>query len=305
MEFREDVCLGMKRPISPPLMNGGGCCKTVEDVEKLSRSTAGTIVGGSYTMEGGSGNPGDVWWVEDDTGLNSLGMPSGGRKYMRDRFPEMVAIAHDAGKQFIANVAGSTPEEYAILTETALELGADAAEENLGCPNVLKGNGSRKPIASFNPETTERILDLLETRVGKEAPIWIKVSPYSDPELLRIVGGIILRYRVAKAVTAINTFPRAYGFNEKGKSAISVGFAGLSGEPLKHIGLGQVKQWYDILQGEKDIIAVGGIRTGRDIWEYGQVGGVAFQMTTELLKTNDLRVGAFERVAAEYLNLEI
>jgi dihydroorotate dehydrogenase (fumarate) len=106
-----------------------------------------------------------------------------------------------------------------------------------------------------------------------------------------------------KAVTAINTFPNAYGLNDKGKSIISVGFAGLSGRALKHIGLGQIKQWHDALQGKIGLIAVGGISTGRDIEEYRVLGADAFQMTTELLKGGDLDPRPFERIATEYLDI--
>src|SRR5581483_776377 len=104
MDFREDVFLGMKHPLSPPLMNGGGCCKTVEQVKELSRSLAGGILIGSFTKEERSGNPGDVWWVGQGAALNSLGMPNGGKQYLINHLAEMVAIAHDAGKALIVNV---------------------------------------------------------------------------------------------------------------------------------------------------------------------------------------------------------
>jgi dihydroorotate dehydrogenase len=158
MEFREDVYLGMRHRLYPPLMNGGGCCKTVEHVEELSQSLAGGIVLGSFTKDDRPGNIGNVWSVENGTGLNSLGMPNKGRDYLEEHLPEMVAIAHDREKALIVNVAGFNPSEYAILAATAFNKGADAVELNLGCPNVLTSDGARKPIASFNLEVMEEII---------------------------------------------------------------------------------------------------------------------------------------------------
>lgn len=306
MEFRKDVHLGIvaRLPLDPPLMNGGGCCKTVDHVRLLSRSLAGAIVVGSFTKEERSGNPGNVWWVGNDAALNSLGMPNGGSQYLKNNLKEMVDIANDAGKALVVNVAGFAPEEYALLTALALEEGADAVEINLGCPNVVKTDGSRKPIASFNLEVMEEIVTLVEQEVGGTSPIWVKVSPYSDPELLKGAATVLLRHQVVKTITAINTFPSAYGLDSKGKPVITVGFAGLSGRVLKYVGLGQIKQWHDLLQGKIGLIAVGGISTGQDIDDYQTLGADGFQITTELLKSGDLNPVAFERVAAEYLDIE-
>ncbi len=303
MEFPQGVYLGCKHPLVPPLMNGGGCCKTVDHVRELSRSLAGAILIGSFTKEERMGNSGNVWWVGSGAALNSLGMPNGGEDYLKAHLSEMVTIAHDAGKILVVNVAGDNSEEYASLTALSFDLGADAVEENLGCPNVVKDDGSRKPIASFDIAVMEEIISTVQREVGREAAVWVKVSPYSDPDLLKKSSAVISVYEVVKAVTAVNTFPSAYGLDDHGNPVISVGLAGLSGRALKHIGLGQIKQWRDVLPGQIGLIAAGGISTGQDIADYRLVGANGFQMTTELLRTGNLNPGAFGRVALEYSEL--
>ncbi len=303
MEFREDVRLGLKRPISPPLMNGGGCCKMVEHVRELSKSPAGAVLAGSFTVPKQDGNSGEVFWAGKGMALNALGLPNGGLDYLVLHLSEMVAIAHGAGKAFVLNVAGSKPDEYALLTALAFDQGVDAVELNFSCGNVVQADGSRKPLISFNLEIMEETISLVEGEVGEDTAVWAKVAPYSDPELLKKAAAVFLRHRVVKAVTAINTFPCAYGLDEDGKSLITVGFAGLSGEALKPVGLGQVKQWRDALQGKIGIIAVGGISTGRDIKEYGLLGADAFQMTTELLRKGYLDPVIFEKVTGQYLDV--
>jgi len=299
MEFRQDVHLGMTRALTPPLGNGGGCCKTVADVRELSRSLAGAIVLGSITREARLGNAGDVWWVGQGAALNSLGMPNGGSNYLKRHLREMVEIAHDAGKALVVNVAGFHPKEYAELTAQALELGADAVEENLGCPNILD-DGERKPIFAFDLEAIDEIISLIERQAGASAPIWLKVSPHSDPSLLRKSADVIARHEAVKAVTAINTFPNAYGLDDAGRPVISAGLAGLSGRALKHIGLGQIKQWREWLPDRIRLIAVGGISSGTDVRDYGRAGAEAFQVTTELLKRGQLDPQPFEQIALEF-----
>src|SRR5258708_12087444 len=98
MEFRQDVQLGLGRSLSPPLMNGGGCCKTVENVRELSRSLAGAVVLGSITKEERSGNPGNVWWVGADAALNSLGMPNGRSQFPNARLRQTMDLPHHARK---------------------------------------------------------------------------------------------------------------------------------------------------------------------------------------------------------------
>jgi dihydroorotate dehydrogenase len=303
MNFRDDVYLGTKCPMMPPLMNGGGCCKTIEDVKEISRSLAGAVLVGSITVEERTGNSGDVFWVGDGAALNSLGMPNGGARYFQDNFREIEKSIHGAGKLFVVNVAGFSSSEYGQLAEVALMWGADAVELNLGCPNVIKSDGSRKPIASFNLEAMEEIFSKVQVNAGKANAIWVKVSPYSDPELLKSAAALILRYPMVKSVTAINTFPCAFGLNEKGKSAITPGLAGLSGKALKYIGLGQAKQWLDALERKIPLIAAGGITSGQDVRDYELVGASAFQMTTELLKKGYLNAYPFENVADEYNEL--
>ena len=298
MEFK-DIFLGLKNPLKPPLMNGGGCVKTVEHVKEMSRSSTGAIIAGSFTVDARDGNSGDVWWYENGVGLNSLGMPNGGGAYLFGNLKEMVTIAHDHGKALVVNIAGFTPDEYGHLAALCCLRGVDAVELNLGCPNIVKEGGGRKPIASYNVEFTHGVLIEVSMVVKNEFPVWVKFSPIFDSQLLLEQARIVSSYPMVKAVTAINTVPNAYATDCRGKSHITLGLAGLSGAPLKHIGLGQVLQWKNLLP-DMPIIAVGGIKSGRDIADYAIVGADAFQMTTHLLRKGKLDPQAIESVLLEY-----
>lgn len=267
---------------------------------ELSKSVASVILTGSYTKLKRTGNEGNVWWVGSGVALNSLGMPNGGEEYLKDTLRLMVQVAHDAGKSLIVNVAGFNAGEYAELTETALEHGADGVELNLGCPNVVTGDNERKPIPSYSEDVFAEILETVSLVCDDTTVIWIKVSPNPMGDMIKRLAARVARHKCVKAVTAINTFPNCYALGPGGKPRITVGLAGMSGAALKTVGLGQVLQWRQALPLRTKVIGVGGIRTGQDIDDYAKVGADAFQVTTELLKSGTLDAHVLGTMVREY-----
>lgn len=273
-----------------PIMNAAGTCKLVEDVEKLAPSAVAAILVGSITVEDRAGNSGNTYQFDPRRGLyslNSLGLPNPGKKYYHKCLPEMVAMAHKAGKPLILSGAGFTPAEYAELALLARDGGADLFEANLGCPNVWDG-GKQKRIASFSPYLVAEILRTVSDAVGNDIPLAVKVSPFSDPYLLAEIAGVVLTSPIL-CVTAVNTFPNAFGFSERGERLITPaeGLAGLGGPALKPIGLGQVKQWRSLLPPHMHLIGAGGISNGKDVWEYLRVGATAVQVATMYLERGE------------------
>lgn len=294
-----------------PVMNAAGTCKRTEDVERLSRSAAAAIVIGSMTVLPREGNSGQVYQQASGGrfSLNSLGLPNGGKDYYMKALPETVKIAHDAGKPLLASAAGFSPSEYAELATLALDAGADLVELNLGCPNVWQGS-DQKPIASFNPDLVGEILGEVQEAIGTEKPVSVKLSPYSDPELLTTIAGRIANSPLVKVVTTTNTFPNAFGFDQQGRPLIRVtgqadeALAGLGGPAMKAIGLGQVMQFRKLLPERIQIIGVGGISTGSDIQEYLQVGAIAVQVATAYLRDGQHDENVFSRLLMQWQGIE-
>ncbi len=275
-------------PLEHPLMNAAGTCKLLQGpdgVRELARSAAAAIMVGGITVEQREGNEGEVYWANELFSLNSLGWPNRGKLYYQQHLPEMVAVAHGAGKPLFVNVGGFNPSEYAILAELAFEGGADLVELDLSDPNLWQ-NGKQKLIPCFDPRLVDEILHRVEEKVGSEAKVAVKLSPFSDPFGLSEVARVIGQSKLVKAVTAVNTFPNALSYDEKGKPRITPGggLAGLAGPAIKPIALGQVKQLRGMLPEHIDIIGVGGISTGRDILDYFKAGAVAVQVATALLE---------------------
>ncbi|MBI1999502.1 MAG: dihydroorotate dehydrogenase, partial [Parcubacteria group bacterium] len=95
-----------------PIINAAGTCRTLEDVEKFARTSIAAIVVGSVTASPRPENQGVTYYEQrSDTDsllftVNSRGMPNGGIPYYENHLPQMVRVAHDAGKKLVLNVAG-------------------------------------------------------------------------------------------------------------------------------------------------------------------------------------------------------
>jgi dihydroorotate dehydrogenase (fumarate) len=264
-----------------PLMNAGGTCKNMDGVERFARSTVAAVMV-NIMLDERPGNAGDVYWSNGRYSLNSLGLPSLGVDYFKEKLSEMVNTVHGAGKKLIVNVSGFAPWEYAKLVGLADEAGVDGAELNFGCPNIWLG-GSQKPILSFNPPAMLDVLwRILDDNV--EVPIGAKLSPFSDPGFIETVCGMFTEAHDRGAtrvhwLTLSNTFPNGYIIDPAtGKPIISgaTGLAGVGGGAMKPIALGQIKQFMIAqaigqLPEHIEFVGVGGISEGQDIKDYMSV----------------------------------
>lgn len=287
-----------------PLMNAAGTCKMLEGkegVRELARSATAAIMVGSITLEPRTGNSGEVYWTSDLYSLNSMGLPNPGASYYQKHLPIMVDVAHKTGKPLFVSVAGFSPSEYTDLTELAFHGGADLVELNLGCSNLYQ-DGRQKPASCFDLQLIGEILYCVEKRVGPEAKVAVKLSPFSNPFALKKAAQVIGQSKIGKVVTTSDTFPNAFSYNEKGKSRISFeeGLAALGGRALKPIALGQVKQLRKMLPERIDIVGVGGISEGQDIKDYRRTGADAVQIATILL---DKGARVFSTLLDEFLDV--
>lgn len=297
MNNLETEIAGIK--LEHPVMNAAGTCKTLEEVRELSRSASAAVMVGSITMESREGNSGDTYWAGPMYSLNSRGLPNRGAQYYKEMFPEMATMAHDAGKPLFVSVAGFSPQEYVELTELSLCSGADLVELNLSCPNVWRDN-NQKRITCFDPDMVTLVLGYVAEKVGVNARVSVKLSPFSDPFALAEVVEIIGLSKLVKAVTAINTFPNAFDYDgARPRITPGGGLAGFAGPAMKPIGLGQVRQLRELLPNHIQIIGVGGITHGQDILEYRASGAVVTQIATAYLERGE---GVFGSLLSELVD---
>ena len=272
--------------LTSPLMNAAGTCKTVEAVKDLAKvQDIGAILLGSVTLLPRDGNSDTTYFSTPYGSINSVGMQNFGMDAYEKHIPDMVSIAHGVDKKFGVSVAGVTgPEEFVILSERACAAGADFIELNIGCPNV-RDRGSKHQILTFNLNGIQQMLTLLEKRLDRNMFVSVKISPISDPLYIEELAKMIGEFELIKAVTAINTFPNGHALTEAREQVITngKGLGGIAGPALGMIGKGQVLQYSMHLPSRMQIIAAGGISTGRDVLDYETNGAGLFQIGTAFL----------------------
>lgn len=257
-----------------PIMIGAGVCKEPELTRKWLR--VAPVVSGSYTIEARKGNSGERLFYPDTLeeflklgyGLNLFGLKNDGITNAIAAFSE-VQLEHP----LIISVVGFSVADYLHCVEIAsTSENVSAIELNLSCPNTEHG-----VIFSFDLEMLEELFSTLQRHTKK--PLWLKLSPYSDPQQLTSVATLVNKYSAnISAIVTCNTFPNSYA----GERAISpdLGLAGLSGPALKPISLGQVRQFRQHLKPEIDLIGVGGITTGNDVVDFFDAGATGVQLTS-------------------------
>ncbi len=268
---------GVKLPHGP-YMIGAGVCKTPATTEEWLK--VAPVVSGSYTPQQRDGNPGKVVWPDSleemlriGYGLNSYGMPNAGFAAAATSFLQ----SQKTEQPLIVSVAGFSVDDYVLGVRTfGVVSNVTAIELNFGCPNT---QGEHNTIVSFDPDTVWQIM-LGIGRLELQKPIWVKLSPYSNPQDLQRMAEI-LNHCVGPqplAVVTCNTFPNA--FAGEGLIDPNSGMAGLSGPVMKPIALGQVKQFRTHLDEQIDIIGVGGVTTGDDVVDLLEAGAQAVQITS-------------------------
>jgi dihydroorotate dehydrogenase (fumarate) len=290
-------------------MNAAGTCKSLEDVERFARSAVSAIVVGSVTCAPREGNSGTTYWSAATYSLNSLGLPNRGIEYYRRHLPRMRELSHAAGKPLVVSLAGFSVDEYADMAAAVVE--ADLIELNLACPNVWDG-GEQKRLACFDVDQTERVCRAVDRVIKAAAPsgpapsFGIKISPFSDPAGLAALAArvkeIAAEVTGLRFIVAVNTFPNGFALDDNRRHVIDVGLAGVSGNALKPIGLGQIRQLRDCLPEAIDLIGVGGVLRGGDVHDYMSVGASAVQAATAYWNQNE-NPKVFSEMLAEYLDV--
>ncbi len=263
----------------------------LEEMERLARSVVTHITIGPMTVLPREGNSGETYYYHPRSrwSLNSRGLPSLGMKTFVEVIRTCAAIVRGYGKQLRVTVAGFEPDEYAFLAETAFKAGADAAELNLGCPNVWGEDGTQKPIPSYHPPLVREILRRTAIQLGPGRRVDVKISPVPNAVLNLLATEFDnAPQHIVENVVAVNTLPNRDLPREDGRHALNHSggnhLGGLAGAPLKEEALRVAKQLRAMLTPSIGVIGVGGIFTGRDALELLKAGVCGLQVGTAFLE---------------------
>jgi len=206
--------------------------------------------------------------IETPSGiLNSIGLANVGvDAFLRDKMPYLAKLSCAV----VANVAGSTEEEYRqVIERLELEAALWGYEINVSCPNVKHGGLS----FGTDPAQVERLTALL--RAGTKKPLIIKLTP-NVTDITAIAkaaeaGG-------ADAVSCINTLVGMVIDIQKRKPVLPAGTGGLSGPAVRPVGVAMT--WRVSRAVKIPVIGIGGIMSAEDALQYLLAGASAIQVGT-------------------------
>jgi dihydroorotate dehydrogenase (NAD+) catalytic subunit len=229
--------------------------------------------------------------VETPSGiLNSIGLANVGvDRFLGEKLPALAALPCAV----IANVAGSTEDEYAQVLER-LEVAEKlwGYEINVSCPNVKHGGLA----FGTDPRQIERLTVRLRSLTKK--PLIIKLTPnVTDITVIAKAaeaGG-------ADAVSCINTLVGMVIDTRSGKPVLPMGSGGLSGPAIRPVA---VAMTYKVSRAIAiPVIGIGGIMCADDALQFLLAGAKAIQVGTGTFVDPRIPVQVLEGIE-EYLKLQ-
>ena len=256
--------LSLKNPIMP----ASGCFAFGREYSQFyDLSKLGAIIMKAATGEERLGNP-TPRVAETPSGmLNAIGLQNPGvKKIVETEVPFLKSF----NIPIIANVAGSTVEEYETVARTFNETDALAALElNISCPNVKEGGVQFGIDPQMAAEVTQKV------KAASKHPVYVKLSP-------NVTNIVEMALAVANAgadgITMINTLTGMQLDLTTKRPLIANQTGGLSGPAIKPIAIRMI---YEVSQHVSlPIIGMGGIQTAEDVLEFLLAGASAVAVGT-------------------------
>ena len=240
-------------------------------IKGFSHADVGAVCLKGTTLEARLGNQSHRL-AETPMGLlNAIGLQNPGAKSI---IAECLPRLNFNETRFIANLSGSTLEEYAELTRLFDDSPIDAMEINISCPNVKQGG-----LAFGNyPDMSAQVIEACRNSTGK--PIIAKLSP-NQTDIAENARRCI--EAGADGLSVINTVTGMAIDLKRRKPVLGNNHGGLSGPAIKPIALLKVHQVYQTSkQYNIPIIGQGGITKAEDALEFIIAGATAVGIGTGL-----------------------
>jgi dihydroorotate dehydrogenase (NAD+) catalytic subunit len=257
-----------------PIVLLSGCVGFGEEytrVEGFSNTDVGAVVLKGTTLKPRIGNPPHRVYETPMGMLNAIGLQNPGvDKVVDDILPGLDFTE----TRLIANVCGSTIDDYAEVTRRFDDSPIDAIEINISCPNIKQGGVQFGNV----PEMSARVVAACRAQTGK--PIITKLSPnqtdIAENARLCIEAG-------TDGFAVINTVMGMAIDVETREPIIGNVQGGLSGPAIKPIALLKTKQVYEVAKNHSvPIIGQGGITTANDALEFLIAGATTVGIGTAL-----------------------
>lgn len=275
-----------------PLVGLSGCVGFGEEytrVEGFTNRELGALCLKGTTTEPRLGNPTHRVYETPGGMLNSIGLQNPGARHVVDNILPMLDFSET---HFIANLSGSSVEDYAAITAIFDDSPIEVMEVNISCPNVREGG----MIFGNDPEMSARVV--AACRQATKKPLIIKLSPnqtdIAESARLCIEAG-------ADGFAVINTLMGMAVDIERREPVIGRNTGGLSGPAIKPVALLKTHQVYQVAGPHGlPIIGQGGVCNANDALEFLIAGATAVGVGTGLFY-DPLMCANINAGIAEYL----
>ncbi len=276
-----------------PIVLLSGCVGFGEEytrVKGFSNRSVGAIVLKGTTLNQRLGNEPHRVWETPSGMLNAIGLQNPGARTVVDNILPTLDFSET---RFIANVSGSTIEEYVEVTRIFDQSPIDAIEINISCPNVKEGG-----VAFGNyPDMSAEVVAACRAVTTK--PLITKLSPNQTDIAANARACIDAG---TDGLSVINTLMGMAIDIEHRAPIIGNIQGGLSGPAIRPIALLKVHQVYaEAARDNIPIIGQGGIETAKDALEFVLAGSAAVGIGTTLFY-DPLIVDKINQGIAAYLD---
>ena len=257
-----------------PLVLLSGCVGFGEEYTRVagfSNRDAGAVCLKGTTLKPRLGNKPHRVYETPAGMLNAIGLQNPGVDHV---VKHILPTLDFSETRFIANVSGSTVEEYVEVTRRFDDSSIDAMEINISCPNVKEGGVQ----FGNDPDVSARVV--AACRAATKKPLITKLSP-NQTDIAENARRCI--EAGTDGFAAINTLMGMAIDVERRTPVIGNTQGGLSGPAIKPIALLKVHQVYQVARRHKiPIIGQGGVVTARDAIEFILAGASAVGVGTAL-----------------------
>lgn len=232
-------------------------------------ASLGGICTKGLTLHPRAGNAGERLWETPSGLLNSIGLENPGiPAFIEHELPALRAL----GPVVLANLSGSSIEEYTEGARLLSKSSVDMIELNISCPNVKQGGMAFGLDAGTAASVVKSVRDV------SSKPLVVKLSP-NAPFLNEVARASV--NAGADALSLVNTFKAMAIDTRTGKPVFDNITAGLSGPAIRPIALRLVWELIRFLGTSGlsvPVIGLGGICGTNDALEFLMAGASAIEV---------------------------
>ena len=252
-------------PFQNPVIAASGCFGFGQEMaEYVDLNALGGISIKGLTPKPRLGNPAPRIAETPSGMLNSVGLQNPGiDAFLEVELPRLAKL----NCRILANVAGSSVEDYAYMTEKLANQPVDMVELNISCPNVKEGGVA----FGVYPDKVYEVVSAAKAHCTQ--PLVVKLTPNTAD----ITATALAAEKAgADAISLINTLTgMAVDFRARRPMWANV-TGGRSGPAVKPVALRMV---YQVAQAVNvPVIGMGGIDSGLDALEFMLCGASAVQV---------------------------